>query len=141
MILTKTYDELITLKSFEERFDYLRCSSTIGEDIFGYNRYLNQIFYRSPEWRNFRNKIIVRDNGCNMALREYPIYGLIVIHHINPITMEDIVNRNFEVLLNPENVICVSDETHKLIHYGDISVIDQMAIGDRSPNDMNPWKI
>lgn len=141
MILTKTYDELITLKSFEERFDYLRCSSTIGEDTFGYNRYLNQIFYKSPEWRNFRNKIIVRDNGCNMALKEYPIYGLIVIHHINPITMEDIVNRNFEVLLNPENVICVSDETHKLIHYGDISVIDQMAIGDRSPNDMNPWKI
>lgn len=141
MILTKTYDELITLKSFEERFDYLRCSSTIGEDTFGYNRYLNQIFYTSPEWRNFRNKIIVRDNGCNMALKEYPIYGLIVIHHINPITMEDIVNRNFEVLLNPENVICVSDETHKLIHYGDISVIDQMAIGDRSPNDMNPWKI
>lgn len=137
----KSYSELLLFNTFEERFDYLKCSSTIGEDTFGYNRYLNQIFYKSPEWRNFRNKIIVRDNGCNMALREYPIHGLIAIHHINPITMEDIVNRNFEVLLNPENVVCVSDETHKLIHYGDISVIDQMAIGERSPNDMNPWKI
>jgi len=138
--MMKSLSELLTLPTYEERFAYLQCQRLIGEDTFGYNRYLNQIFYRSPEWRNFRNRIIVRDNGCDMALVEYPIYGEIMIHHINPITLQDIQERNYNILLNPENVVCVSKDTHNLIHYGDISPLKTMAYGERSQNDMCPWK-
>lgn len=138
--MRKSLSELLTLSTFEERFKYLHCPRSIGEDTFGCHRYLNQIFYRSPEWLNFRNTIIVRDNGCDMALVEYPIYGEIMVHHINPITLEDIQERRYDILLNPENVVCVSKDTHNLIHYGDISPLRAMYYGERSQNDTAPWK-
>lgn len=140
----KSYDELIRLKTFEERFQYLKCPGKIGEDTFGYNRWINQKFYTSPEWRNFRNKIIVRDDGCDMALKNYKIPDgeIIHIHHINPMTVEDILNRNPKIF-DENNVVCVSELTHKAIHYGDLSsmgIIKGLS-GDRHMNDMAPWKI
>ena len=139
----KSYDELIQLKTFEERFEYLKCPGKIGEDTFGYDRWINQKFYTSQQWRNFRNRIIVRDDGCDMALENYriPDNELITIHHINPITVEDILNRN-PAIFDENNVVCVRDKTHKAIHYGDLSSIGIMTglDGDRYENDMMPWK-
>lgn len=142
--MNKSYDELIRLKTFEERFQYLKCPGKIGEDTFGYNRWVNQKFYTSPEWRNFRNKIIVRDDGCDMALKNYKIPDgeIIHIHHINPMTIEDILNRNPKIF-DENNVVCVSELTHKAIHYGDLSSmgIIKGLNGDRYMNDTAPWKI
>lgn len=139
----KSYNELLTLGTFEERFEYLKCPGKIGDDTFGYDRWVNQKFYTSPEWRNFRNKIIVRDDGCDMALENYKIPDgeLIHVHHINPMTVEDILNRNPEIF-NENNVVCVRELTHKAIHYGDLSSIGIFkGLGDeRFPGDMSPWK-
>lgn len=134
----KTYSELIKLKNFKERFEYLKCSSKIGDETFGAERYLNQRFYTSPEWRAFRREIIIRDNGCDLAFEDHDIGGRIEIHHINPISKRDVINRSSN-LMDPENVICVSPNTHKAIHYGDFSLIPQDVI-ERRPNDMCPWK-
>ena len=136
----KTYSELISLKSFEERFEYLRLNGRVGKDTFGYNRYLNQYLYQTSEWRNeFRPKIIVRDNGCDLACKGYEIRGTrILIHHINPITVADIINRN-PMVFDPENVITVTHNTHNAIHYGDTSLLILGPI-ERSANDMCPWK-
>ena len=140
----KSYNELITLPSFEERFEYLRCPSKIGEETFGYDRWLNQTLYTSQQWRNFRNRIIVRDDGCDMALANHTIpHGeIIIIHHINPITIEDIVNRSQKVF-DENNVVCVRHSTHEAIHYGDLSTTGRLAglKGERFQNDMFPWKI
>lgn len=135
----RTYRELIRLETFKERFRYLKLSGCVGEATFGYDRYLNQDFYRSKEWKTVRNEIIVRDMGCDLALEGYEIRGKIFIHHMNPIEMKDIVNTS-EFLLDPENLICVSMETHNAIHYGDESLLRSKVLIERKPNDTCPWK-
>lgn len=133
----KTYSELITLQTFEDRFNYLQLRGKVGKSTFGYNRYLNQILYNSSEWRRFRNEIIIRDNGCDLACDGYEIYGRVLIHHINPITVEDIVNRN-PMVFDPENVITTVHSTHNAIHYGDESLLPKSPI-ERKQNDTCPW--
>lgn len=135
----KTYSELITIPTFEERFRYLRLQGQVGSETFGYDRYLNQVFYHSGEWRSFRRDIMLRDMGCDLGIRDREIHGLIVIHHIVPITIDDIRMKRLEILLNPENAICTSDNTHKAIHYGDESLLFTVPI-ERSRNDTCPWK-
>lgn len=135
----KTYSELITIPTFEERYRYLKLSGTVGEDTFGFERYLNQQFYQTTEWKQFRNKIIVRDMGCDLGVEGYEIHGPIYIHHINPITIDDLHNRRIEVLMNPENSICVSFRTHNAIHYGDESLL-VVAPTERTKNDTCPWR-
>lgn len=134
----KTYSELILLPTFEERFDYLRLDGRVGEDTFGFDRYLNQLFYRSYEWKKIRDHVIIRDNGCDLGVEGYDIYGKILIHHMNPITARDIADRT-ELLLNPEYLICVTHDTHNAIHYGDENLIIKAPV-ERRPNDTCPWK-
>lgn len=134
----RTYSELILLPTFEERFRYLNLHGKVGEDTFGHDRYLNQLFYTSDEWRKIRRDVIIRDNGCDLGIWDREIQGLITIHHLNPITVDDILNRS-EFLLNPEYLICVSDITHKAIHYGDESLLITAPI-ERRPNDTCPWR-
>lgn len=136
---TKSYSELIRLKTFKERYEYLRQSQIIGEDTFGRERYLNQIFYGSPEWRALRREALIRDNGCDLGVEDHKIGGRIEVHHINPITAEDIQNNN-PCLLDLNNVICVSSNTHKAIHYGDASLLPHDP-EERKPNDTCPWKL
>lgn len=133
----RTYSELILLPTFEERYEYLRLDGNIGDITFGSNRYLNQKFYNTPEWRRFRREIIIRDNGCDMGLEGFEIYGTIHVHHLNPITKEDILNHS-ACLFDPENVICVSSETHKLLTYG-ADAPSQRPI-ERFRNDTCPWR-
>ena len=134
----RTYSELITIPTFEERFEYLKLNGSVGLETFGHDRYLNQILYNSPEWRRFRPEIIVRDNGCDLACEGYEIFGKILIHHINPITAQDILNRNSKVF-DPENVITTVHNTHNAIHYGDKNLLITEPI-ERSRNDTCPWK-
>lgn len=134
----KSYSELQTLETFEERFRYLQTHSVIGVDTFGHGRYMNQKFYKSAEWKRIRNYVIVRDNGCDLGIPDRQILGTIYIHHINPITQDDIINST-EKLFDPENLICVSLETHNAIHYGDDSIVHKYDINERSPNDTSPW--
>lgn len=136
--LIRTYSELITIPTFEERFEYLKLNGSVGLETFGHDRYLNQILYNSPEWRRFRPEIIVRDNGCDLACEGYEIFGKILIHHINPITAKDILNRNPKVF-DPENVITTVHNTHNAIHYGDENLLITAPI-ERSRNDTCPWK-
>lgn len=134
----RSYSELIKLPTFEERYRYLKLGGAVGESTFGHARYLNQIFYQSPEWRRFRRDVIVRDNGCDLAMPGWTITDKIYIHHLNPITLEDIERRNPSIL-DPENAVAVSFGTHQAIHYGDESLL---AIGftERTPNDNIPWR-
>lgn len=134
----KSYSEMKKLKSFKERFDYLKLDGIVGNETFGFDRYLNQTFYKSSEWRKVRRDVIVRDNGCDLAIDEMPIFGSIYIHHINPITIEDINNRNL-MALNPEYLICVSFDTHNAIHYGDDSILPK-EFTPRAPNDTCLWR-
>ena len=145
----RTYSELITIPTFEERYEYLRLDGKVGKETFGYDRYLNQVLYNSPEWRRFRDEIIVRDNGCDLAHEDYEIkswidengkikHQLIIIHHINPITIEDIKNRN-PMIFDPENVITTTLNTHNAIHYGDKSLLLTGPI-ERTRNDTCPWR-
>lgn len=136
--MIRTYSELSKLSTFKERFDYLKLNGKVGEDTFGHSRFLNQDFYSSPEWRRTRRNIIVRDNGCDMGLDGYSIQGRIYVHHINPITVDDILERRSK-LFDPENLICVSSMTHEAITYG----IEDMLPTDpviRRPNDTCPWR-
>lgn len=136
--MIRTYSELSKLSTFKERFDYLKLNGKVGEDTFGHSRFLNQDFYSSPEWRRTRRNIIIRDNGCDMGLDGYSIQGRIYVHHINPITVDDILERR-PCLFDPENLICVSSMTHEAITYG----IEDMIPTDpviRRPNDTCPWR-
>lgn len=133
-----TYSECISLPSFIERFRYLKLSGEVGGETFGFNRPLNQAFYNSQEWRTFRRKIIIRDYGCDLASKGFEIGGKIIIHHINPIMIEDIQNFN-PVILDPENVICVSHKTHEAIHYGSEILLENYWITERSPGDTKLW--
>lgn len=134
----KTYSELIALPTFEDRFEYLQLKGTVGQETFGFDRYLNQILYNSKEWKHLRNKIIVRDNGCDLAFEGFEIHGRILIHHINPITIDDVIKRR-EMVFDPENLICVTHNTHNAIHYGDKSLLITGPI-ERRANDTCPWK-
>lgn len=134
----KTYSELIALPTFEDRFEYLQLKGIVGQETFGFDRYLNQILYNSKEWKHLRNEIIVRDNGCDLALEGFEIHGRILIHHINPITIDDVIKRR-EMVFDPENLICVTHNTHNAIHYGDKSLLITGPI-ERRANDTCPWK-
>ena len=134
----RTYSELILLPTFEERFKYLQLNGRVGDDTFGFDRYINQNFYRSAEWKRIRDLVIMRDNGCDLALEGYEIYGRILIHHMNPITVKD-VELSTEYLMNPEYLICVTHNTHNAIHYGDEKLINKGPIV-RTKNDTCPWK-
>lgn len=138
MTTIKTYSELITLPTFEERFRYLRLKGVVGKDTFGFDRYLNQKFYRSAEWKRIRDIVIIRDNGCDLGIEDRSIYGKILIHHMNPITEKDIVYAS-DLLINPEYLICVSHSTHNAIHYGDEDLLMKGPV-IRTPNDTCPWK-
>lgn len=134
----RTYTQLIKLPTFEERFEYLKLDGTVGEDTFGFDRYLNQIFYRSPEWKRVRDEVIIRDNGCDLGIQGHEIYGRILIHHMNPIAVKDILDRA-DILLNPEYLISTVHRTHNAIHYGNINLLPKGPIV-RTPNDTCPWK-
>ena len=134
----RTYSELITIPTFEERFEYLQLKGSVGKDTFGYDRYLNQVLYRSPEWKRLRNKIIIRDNGCDLACDGHDVYGKVLIHHLNPITVEDVLARSRKVF-DPDNLVCVSHNTHNAIHYGDVDLLVTGPI-IRTKNDTCPWR-
>lgn len=134
----KTYSELIRLPTFEERFEYLKLKGSVGKDTFGHDRYLNQVFYTSQEWKRLRDKIIIRDNGCDLGIEGREIGGKIYIHHLNPLGVNDILVHS-EYLVNPEYLICVSFETHNAIHYGDINLLPRDPI-ERKRNDTCPWR-
>ena len=134
----KTYSELILLPTFQERYHYLRLNGRVGEDTFGFDRYLNQIFYRSQKWKSIRDLVIIRDCGCDLGVEGYEIYGKIIIHHMNPITLKDI-ERESDYLLDPEFLICTTHNTHNAIHYGDESLLITAPI-ERTKNDTCPWK-
>lgn len=126
------------LKTFSERYEYLKLNGVVGKETFGFDRYLNQQFYRSVEWKQLRDRIIVRDEGCDLAMEGYDIYGRIYIHHMNPIAVDDIANQS-KFLLDPEFLICTSFNTHNAIHYGDASLLITEPIVRRE-NDTCPWK-
>lgn len=135
----RTYSELIQIPTFEERYEYLKLNGRVGEETFGFDRYLNQMFYKSPEWLRIRNFVITRDNGCDLAMPGREIRGnKILIHHMNPITVEDILNRS-DFLLNPEYLISTIKNTHDAIHYGDSEILYKDPIV-RSKNDTCPWR-
>lgn len=135
----KSYSELKRLKTFKERFDYLKLAGTVGEDTFGHDRYINQLLYKSRKWKNeTRPRIIARDNGCDLGLDGYQIYGAVAVHHINPVTADDIINDRPNVH-DPENLISTSHLTHNAIHYSDDSILIKDPIV-RSKNDTCPWK-
>lgn len=136
--IIRTYSELITLPTFEERFRYLKLGGKVGEDTFGFDRYLNQVFYRSAKWKEIRDYVIIRDNGCDLGMEGHEIHQRILVHHMNPITKEDIL-RESEFLLDPEYVICTIKNTHDAIHYGDESLLITAPI-ERRKNDTCPWK-
>ena len=134
----RTYSELITIPTFEERYNYLKLNGIVGKETFGYDRYLNQLLYRSSDWRSFRDRIIIRDNGCDLACKGFELQSRIIIHHIDPITVEDILNKHPKVF-DPENVVSTSHNTHLAIHYGDKNLISIAPI-NRYKNDTCPWK-
>ena len=134
----RTYTELIKLRTFRERFEYLKLDGLVGEETFGFERYLNQQFYHSLEWRRIRDQVIARDLGCDLAMEGYEIHEPILIHHMNPITAADI-RHSTEFLVDPDYLICVTKNTHNAIHYGDASMLITEPI-ERTPNDTSPWK-
>lgn len=139
-MIDKSYSQLLEFDTFDDRFRYLKLTGIPFERTFGSHRYLNQRFYSSYEWKRFRREIIIRDNGCDLGIDDglHDITNRILIHHINPITQEDILNKRYDVLMNPENVICVSHNTHEAIHYSDESILN--IFSERKPNDTFLWK-
>lgn len=135
--LIKCYTELRRLKSFEERYRYLRLSANVGDNTFGYDRYLNQMLYTSKKWLNIRDGIIIRDLGCDLGIEDYEIHGKIIVHHMNPITIEDIELDRGEVF-DPEFLICTTHDTHNAIHFGNESLLPRLPI-IRRRNDTCPW--
>lgn len=133
----RTYSELITIQTFKERFNYLKLDGRVGFETFGHDRYLNQILYNSPEWRNLRSRIVTRDCGRDLACEGYDIYGQVLVHHINPITVKDILDRN-PMVFDPENLITTVHNTHNAIHYGDESLLTTEPI-IRYKDDTCPW--
>lgn len=136
--IIRTYSELITMPTFRERYEYLRLQGSVGEETFGFDRYLNQIFYRSQKWKSIRDHVIIRDNGCDLGVEGFDIHGKILIHHLNPITIRDI-ELETDFLLNPEFLICTTHNTHNAIHYGDSNLLVAEPI-IRTRNDTCPWR-
>lgn len=135
----RTYSELITFPTFEERYEYLKLNGIIGDETFGFDRYLNQEFYqRSQEWKRIRDFVIIRDQGCDLGIEGREIHGKILVHHMNPITKDDILKRS-NFLLDPEYLICTLKSTHDAIHYGDEHLLMKGPI-ERKPNDTCPWR-
>lgn len=134
----RTYSELILLPTFEERFQYLRLRGAVGQETFGFDRYMNQFFYRSYEWRHVRDEVIARDMGCDLGIEGHEIYGRVLIHHMNPIRPEDIRERS-DLLLNPEYLITTIHSTHQAIHYGDENLLIRLPV-ERTRFDTCPWK-
>ena len=142
MTMIRTYTEMMSLPTFEERFEYLRLDGQVGDSTFGYDRWLNQQFYHlDKDWKAARRKVIIRDNGCDLASDDRPIpNGMrILIHHINPITVTDIQTRSSK-LFDPENLVCTIESTHNAIHYGDVNLLVPSKPTTRSPNDTCPWR-
>lgn len=137
-IMNRSYSEMLSYDTYEARFNYLKLNGKVAGETFGSNRYLNQILYKDPEWRSTRDKIILRDGGCDLGIPGREIYGPISVHHINPITVEDVINRNPKVF-DHDNLICTADLTHKAIHYSDESILITDPIV-RTKNDTCPWK-
>lgn len=139
MTSIKTYSELITIPTFIDRYNYLKIGGEVGAATFGHERYLNQILYNSYEWRMFRRDMVLRDFGTDLAMmdKEYEIFGKIIVHHIDPITVEDVIKRHPKIF-DPENVVCTSMDTHNAIHYGDENLL-KIEIVERRPNDTCPW--
>lgn len=136
--IIRTYSELITLPTFEERFQYLKLGGKVGEETFGFDRYLNQLFYNSREWKDVREHVILRDNGCDLGMFDREIRGKILVHHMNPVDANDILKRS-EFLLDPEYMICTYKLTHDAIHYGDESILVTAPI-ERTKYDTCPWR-
>ena len=134
----RTYSELIIIPTFEERFKYLQLNGSVGSETFGFDRYLNQAFYRSQEWKRIRDEIIVRDYGCDLGIEGKEIFGKIYIHHMNPVTPKDIADVT-RFLLDPEYLICTTHSTHNAIHYGDENLLQKGPVV-RKKNDTCPWK-
>lgn len=137
--MIRTYSALVSIQNFNERFNYLKLDGTVGTETFGFDRYLNQELYHSQEWKRFRRDIIIRDNGCDLGVEGMIIPGLVLIHHLNPITVDDIIKRH-TCVFDPENVISVSLNTHNAIHYGDEKLLKNYIVLERSKNDTCPWK-
>ena len=137
-MLLKSYRNLILLPTILDRFEYLRIKANVGDPTFGFDRFINQDFYQSREWRQVRMKVIARDEGCDLGVSEYPIGGKVIIHHINPITAEDIENAS-DLLFDMDNLICVSESTHNAIHFGDETLLPAEPI-IRMPGDTCPWR-
>ena len=134
----KCYSEFIKIPTYEGRYEYLKIGGQVGIATFGFDRYLNQAFYQSPEWKRARYQVIARDNGCDLGFEGYEIQGKVLVHHMNQITEEDILNRNPDIY-NPEFLISVTPMTHNAIHYGDASLLRLKPV-ERKPNDTCPWK-
>lgn len=134
----RTYSELSKLTTFEERYRYLRLGGRVGEETFGFDRWINQMFYKDPEWLKIRDEVIIRDNGCDLGIEGREIYSRIIVHHMNPITKADILDRS-EFLLDPEYLICTVKNTHDAIHYGDENLLITLPM-ERSVNDTCPWR-
>lgn len=136
--MIRTYSELIKFDTFMGRYQYLRLDGKVGEETFGFDRWLNQLFYKDPEWLSIRNEVIIRDNGCDLGIADREVHSRILVHHMNPISREDILARS-EFLLNPEYLICTSKTTHDAIHYGDENLLMGEPI-ERTRNDTCPWR-
>lgn len=136
--MIRTYSELIKFDTFTDRYQYLRLDGKVGEETFGFDRWLNQLFYKDPEWLSIRNEVIIRDNGCDLGIADREVHSRILVHHMNPISREDILARS-EFLLNPEYLICTSKTTHDAIHYGDENLLMGEPI-ERTRNDTCPWR-
>lgn len=134
----KTYSELIRYSTFEDRLKYLQLNKSVGIDTFGFDRYLNQMFYKSAEWKSLRQQIILRDRACDLAIKDREIFGKIYVHHMNPLQKDDIINNPNDYLLNPEYLVCVSHSTHNFIHYGNGELKQPFAI--REKNDTILWR-
>jgi hypothetical protein len=137
-MMTRTFSELQRFKTFSERYEYLRLTGVVGDATFGFDRYLNQTLYNSKIWQNVRDSVIIRDNGCDLGLAGYEINGKIIVHHMNPISIEDIERENKKIF-DPEFLICTSHNTHLAIHYGDISLLPELP-KKRYPGDTVPWR-
>ena len=137
--MIRRYSELKRLKTFEERYEYLRVAGRVGESVFSFERYLNQLMYTSKRWREVRDEVIIRDNGCDLGMEGHDITDKIIIHHMNPLTREQFHEPD-DSMFDPEFLICVSDRTHRAIHYGDASLLPR-GPAERRPNDTCPWKL
>lgn len=134
----RTYSELVGFQDFSDRYNYLKLSGSVGKSTFGFDRYINQEFYRSREWKRIRREVIIRDNGCDMGVPDYEIYGKIIVHHMNPIQDEDLLQHNIHRVTDPEFLVCVSHMTHQAIHFGSDKLLPQLPV-ERKKGDTKLW--